>query len=94
VIRTSYSTWQDAVRAIAATFNAKRTGKVTLTASATTTTVLDSRVGYSSVIVLTPLTANAAAENPYISNITNGNFTITHSNTAATDKDFNYVVEV
>lgn len=68
-------------------------GEVTLTASATSTTVTDPNVGASSTIVLSPLTANAAGalSTTYIT-AGNGSFEITHANNAQTDRDFRYVV--
>jgi hypothetical protein len=70
------------------------TGSVTLTASATSTVVSDINVGGDSVILLSPLTANAAAAigTTYISSVGDQTFTITHANNAQTDKDFSYVV--
>lgn len=70
-----------------------KTGTVTFTASVTTTTVLDSRVGNSSFISLMPTTANAAAENWYIGTITAGtSFVITHANAATVDRTFTYTI--
>lgn len=72
------------------------TGSVTLTASATTTAVTDYRAGPGSVIVFTPTTANAAAEQGggtmYLSARSKEGFTITHANNAQTDRTFIYIV--
>lgn len=70
------------------------TGSFTLTASTTTTTVSDSRVGINSVVIPFPTSATAAAEfgTIYISNTTKEQFTVTHANTADSDKTFNYIV--
>jgi hypothetical protein len=67
-------------------------GEVTLTASATSTTVADVRVKSSMVIFLSPRSATAAVAtgNAYISAVTDGSFTITHANTADADKNFWY----
>lgn len=66
--------------------------RVTLTASAASTTVANAFVSKSSVIVLVPETANAAAiAAPYVlrANITDGtSFVITHANNANADKIF------
>ena len=72
------------------------TGTFTLTASATSTTVTDLRAGSSSVVLYTPITANAAAEvgngTIYISARNKQNFVITHANNGQTDRNFIYVV--
>lgn len=71
-------------------------GTVTLTASTTTTTVLDKRIGVTSGIMFSPTTANAAAEIPtmYVGTRTAGtSFVITHSNTASVDRTFYYSIE-
>lgn len=72
------------------------TGTVTLTASTTTTQVVDRRVGVDSVITFMPETANAAAEvgngTMYVATVTAESFTITHANNAQTDRAFRYEV--
>src|SRR5689334_4478687 len=70
------------------------TGSVTLTANAATTTISDIRVGINSVILLSPLTANAAASLPTIYFNTPGkqSVVINHANNAYTDKTYSYVV--
>ena len=74
----------------------KSTGSFTLTASATSTTVTDLRAGRSSVVLYTPITANASAEvgngTIYISARNKQNFVITHANNGQTDRNFIYVV--
>ena len=67
-------------------------GTVTLTAGATSTTVSAANCGPNSRVLLTALTANAAAAlaTTYISATTTGSFTITHANNAQTDRTFNY----
>jgi len=71
---------------------------VTLTANAASTAVKDFRLGKDSVVLLMPLTANAATAlaSTYITEaniapLTN-QFTITHANNAQTDRDFRYVI--
>ena len=68
---------------------------ITLTANATTTVVSFDNCSADSVPVLTPLTANAAAEigagTLYISAVANKSFTITHANNAQTDRTFGFV---
>lgn len=72
------------------------TGTVTLQASATTTPVTDNRVYADSVILLMPLTANAAGAlaTSYIqaADVVGGSFIITHANNAQTDRNFRYVI--
>ena len=68
------------------------TGTVTLAASTTTTTLNDERLGFDSVILLSPLTANAAAQNPYISTKAKGSVVITHTSVASTDLKFDYII--
>ncbi len=69
-------------------------GSATLTASTATTVVTESRVTGFSTIVLTPTTANAAAElgagTLYVSAKADGSFTLTHANNAQTDRTFDY----
>lgn len=70
------------------------TGSVTLTASATETTLNDERLGYDSVIILSPTTANAAGEIPYtwIKTKGKGNVIIGHRSFAHTDVIYNYII--
>lgn len=67
-------------------------GEVTLAANATTTTVQNPRVASFSVLVLSPITANAAAAfaTTYVSARADGSFTLTHANNAQTDRTFAY----
>ena len=76
------------------TMNGKtnNTGSVTLTASTTTTTITDERLGFDSVILLSPLTANAASQAPYISSKLKGSVVITHTSVASTDLNFDYII--
>lgn len=71
------------------------TGTVTLTANATTTTLSDKRIGINSKVFLFPTTATAATEFGAGSlriAAANESATITHANTADTDKTFNYAI--
>ncbi len=64
--------------------------EVTLTAGATTTTVLAQFVSSNSTIVLSPRTANAAAAlaTTYVSAKADGSFELTHANNGQTDRTF------
>ena len=70
-------------------------GTVTLTANAATTTVTAPNCAATSVVFLFPATANAAAiiAATYVlaSNITKGQFIVSHTNNANTDKTFYWV---
>tara|TARA_R100001082_G_C4365746_1_gene161846 strand:- start:994 stop:1323 length:330 start_codon:yes stop_codon:yes gene_type:complete len=70
------------------------TGNITLTASATSTTLTDKRIGLNSVIVLVPTNANSnsAKANLYVSAKDDGSATLTHSSSSNTDQTFDYVV--
>ena len=56
--------------------------EVTLTTGSPTTVITDDRIGPESQIDLMPLDANAAAEQWWISNRTDGQATINHANNA------------
>lgn len=68
-------------------------GTVTLTPSATTTTVTSDTCGDESVILLSPRTANAAAAlaTTFVLSVSNGRFVLTHDNNTQTDRTFGYV---
>ena len=68
-------------------------GTFTLAANVTTTTVADNKFESNQVVVWAPLTANAAGAlaGLYLSARTQGGFTLTHANTATTDRTFAYV---
>lgn len=70
-------------------------GSVTLTASATTTTVTDRRAAIDSVITLMPTTSNAAAAigSTYVSSRGIGTFTLTHASNAQADRTFKYAIQ-
>jgi hypothetical protein len=68
-------------------------GIVTLTANAATTAVTAVNCSPSSAVLLFPTTANAAAivAATYVSTVGTGTFTVTHTNSATSDKTFFYV---
>lgn len=72
-------------------------GELTLTPSATSTVVQAQNCGPTSRVVLTPRTANAAAAlgTTYIPEATTveGQFTVTHSNNAQTDRTYGYAIQ-
>lgn len=70
------------------------TGTVTLAVSATTTTLIDSRIGASSFIELCPLSANAATALPavWFSNFAKGSCTINHASSAHADQTFTTLI--
>lgn len=70
------------------------TGEITLTASSTTTTLTDPRIGPDSVIEFMPLTANAATAKAslYVTDRGDGTATLNHSSTADADKTFGYAI--
>jgi len=70
-------------------------GSVTLGVSAVSTTVQARNCGAGSVVLLSPLTAHAAAEigngTLWVSAVANGAFTLAHANNAQNDRTFGYV---
>lgn len=70
------------------------TGEITLTASATSTTLSDARIGANSVILFMPRSANArtALNTLYVSARASGSATLTHASSANTDQDLSYVI--
>ena len=68
------------------------TGAITLTDSSTTTTINDERLGFNSVILLSPLTASASAQAPYVSTKAKGSAVITHTSVVDTDLNFDYII--
>ena len=71
--------------------NAK--GAVTLTASTTTTTLTDLRLGAKSKVMFAPTTENArAAGVPAVTSKGKQTATLTHTNTADADKTYDYVI--
>lgn len=69
-------------------------GSVTLTASATSTTLTDPRISMQSVIEFMPKTANAATAKTsmYVTNRGNGAAKINHASSNTTDQQFDYTV--
>jgi hypothetical protein len=67
---------------------------VTLTPGATTTSVIFATASVTSMVALTPRTANAAAalSTTYISSNLNGSFILTHLNNAQVDRTFDFAV--
>lgn len=70
-----------------------KAGEITLTANTTSTTVSLYGCSSTSIVVISPLTANAAGAigTTYIVPA-KGQFVINHANTATTDRKFRYVV--
>ena len=69
------------------------TGTVTLaTGGATTTTLIDRRIGPDSIILFMPASAAAAAFEMYVSDRENGQATINHLPNSIADKTFAYVI--
>ena len=71
-------------------------GSVTLAVGAVSTAVSDPRATATSVLLLMPMTANAAAElgngTLYVSARAKGSVTLTHANNAQADRTFGYVL--
>jgi len=67
------------------------TGSVTLTNSATTTTLSDDRIGVDSVILFMPTTSDASSENIHVTARQKGQATLNHAN-ASTTRSFDYVI--
>jgi hypothetical protein len=74
-----------------------RTGSFTMRTNQATTVVTAPNCGASSVITLTPTTANAATEYGagtwYISAKAAGSFTVTHTNSATASRTFDYAIQ-
>ena len=66
---------------------------MTSTISTTTTTLYDERIGFNSVIVLMPLSANSAAElkDVYFSNFAKGSCTV-HHGSHGTTREYRYII--
>lgn len=71
-------------------------GSVALATGSATTVVIDKNCAAGSTPLLTPATANAAAEigsgTLYVSAVANGTFTITHASSATTGRTFLYAI--
>ena len=87
------------VRGIRDLFEGRRntTGTVTLATVSATTVVNHINFGKDSVPILTPLHANAATEiangTIYVSARAQGSFTVTHANSATTNRTFAYTFD-
>jgi hypothetical protein len=87
-------------RQLAQGVNGARSGKlnavtqVTLTPSSTTTTLIDARIGATTGIFFSPLSANAAGAlgGLYVSSQKSGQATLTHASTASVDRTFNVLL--
>lgn len=91
------SAWRRLVNALRGLLARDKTGTVTLTASSTTTTLTDPRIGPTSQLAFTPTTANAATAKASLyvgegSNLKEGSRTLTHASNAAVDQTFRYTV--
>lgn len=71
------------------------TGAFTLVPNVSTTTVAAPNCGEGSVVLLSPLTANAAAaiSTTYVTAVSRGSFVIAHANNAQADRTFGYVIK-
>ncbi len=71
-------------------------GAVTLTTGAAATVVADKNCAAGSTPILTPASANAAAEvgngTMFVSAVANGSFTIAHANSVTTGRTFLYAI--
>ena len=70
-------------------------GSVTLTASSTTTTLTDPRIGGESIVLLMPTTAHAATAyvaGIWFSNVTRGAIVLNHTNSINADQRFTYII--
>ena len=70
------------------------TGTITLTASATSTTLTDARISGNSVILFMPTTANArtALNGLHVSARADGSATLTHASSGNTDQTFGFTI--
>lgn len=73
-------------------------GRVTLAANTAQTVLSVAQMGFDGTVVLSPMTANAAAELAsgacFVSTYGAGSFTITHRNLAQPDRTFAFMVAV
>ena len=92
VLAPSAATLREAVQAINQLIvgrnNAVRT--IVLEANSTTTTISDREINANGAPFLSPKTASAAAEVPtlYVSDVSPGSYTLTHTSSGATDREF------
>lgn len=92
-LKTEGESPRDVARAVNQILDGKinSVGSVTLDTGTTTTLVADYRCSVNSKVLLTPTSANAAAESPWVS-AAKQSFTITHASASTTDRSFGYVV--
>ena len=77
------------------TMNGKtnNTGSITIAvASATSTVIYDERIGFDSVVILTPTTSGASGYAYYLDTNAKGSATIRHAANTTADRTFRYVV--
>jgi hypothetical protein len=97
ILPTFGADWRSVAEIVNGIMNGKtnNTGKLTLTQSATSTQIIDSRIGGDSVILFMPLNNHAADElahgHMYVSARSQGSATVTHGNHNS-DMNFAYVV--
>lgn len=103
-VPTTSSNWREWLTRVSTTLNEVLRGRlnvsgtITLTASAASSTLTDDRISVNSIIMLSPTTANAAAElgNGTLfvaeSGRANGSVVITHANNAQTDRTFRFAI--
>ena len=70
------------------------TGSITLSASATSTTLTDARIGGNSIILFMPVTANGrtALNGMHISARASGSATLTHASSSNSDQNLAYCI--
>jgi hypothetical protein len=103
-VPTTAATWREWLTKVSTTLNEVLRGRLnvvgtfTLSASMTSSTLTDDRISLNSIIVLSPTTANAAAElgngTLFVSESgrNNGSVVITHANNAQTDRTFRFAI--
>ena len=97
IVQAASITW---VRRIVTVVNNVLAGRlnavlpITLTASSTTTTIIDARISAFSALLFSPLSANAAAiqSSLYVSSQRSGEATLTHLSAAEDDLSFNLCI--
>lgn len=71
-------------------------GTITLATGSATTVIATDNCAEGSTPILTPMTANAAAEvgngTMYVSSVINRSFTITHANSVTVNRTFRYAI--
>lgn len=67
-------------------------GDVTLAVNAATTPVMDRNCTAASMVMISPLTANAASAKVWVQSVAKGGFVLGHDSAAAADRRFHYEV--